>query len=125
MENVGNAWKSNTKPTLTNSSKRNYFREDSDASQSSYVGHEMMTNGHDTSGVGKRTEKSPEAVNNEYKFIVLVEATLKIGTNTCRQECVGTALTENKVVTAGHCVQPDLKSNAKVSEVNVFLLALF
>ena len=31
-ENIGNAWKSNSKPFLTNSSKRNYFRENSEVS---------------------------------------------------------------------------------------------
>ena len=46
-ENLENAWKSNSKPILTNSSKRNVFREDSDASQSSDNGHEPMTFGHD------------------------------------------------------------------------------
>ena len=46
-ENIGNAWKNKSKPILTNSSKQNYFRENSDISQSSDEGHVMMTNSHD------------------------------------------------------------------------------
>ena len=46
-ENTESAWKSNSKPILTNSSKRNVFREDSDNSHTSDNGHEMMTIGHD------------------------------------------------------------------------------
>ena len=46
-ENTGNAWNSNSKAILTNSSKRNYFREDSNASQSSDEGDGSMTISHD------------------------------------------------------------------------------
>ena len=72
--------------------------------------------------VGKRGENSPEAVNDEYKFIVLVETIFQNESETWFAECVGTIVTENQVITAGHCVQPDLMNNAKVSEVNVFFL---
>ena len=47
-ENIGNAWKSKSKPILTSSSKQNYFRENSEISQSSDEGHVMMTNSHDS-----------------------------------------------------------------------------
>ena len=40
-ENTGNAWNINSKPILANSSKRNYFRENSDVSQSSDEGHDQ------------------------------------------------------------------------------------
>ena len=46
-ENTGNAWKSNSKPILTNSSKRNYLREVSGASQSSDEGHDRVIISHD------------------------------------------------------------------------------
>ena len=46
-ENIGNAWKTNSKPILVNSSQRNYFREDSDASLLSDNGNEPITIGHD------------------------------------------------------------------------------
>ena len=43
-----NAWKSNSKPTLASSSRQDYFRRNSDVSQSSDDDHEeMMTNSHD------------------------------------------------------------------------------
>ena len=48
-DNIGNAWKSNSKPILTDSSKRNYFRENSDVSQSSDEGHDRITFSHDKS----------------------------------------------------------------------------
>ena len=46
-ENIGNESKNKSKPILTKSSKQNYFRENSDISQSSDEGHVMMTNSHD------------------------------------------------------------------------------
>ena len=46
-ENIGNAWKSKSKPILTSSSKQNYFRENSEISQSNDEGHVLMTNSHD------------------------------------------------------------------------------
>ena len=46
-ENTGNAYQINSKRILANSSRRNYFREDSDASQSSDNGHDTMTISHD------------------------------------------------------------------------------
>ena len=70
--------------------------------------------------VGKRSDNSPEAVNDEFKFIVLVETTSNNGTHTWIQECAGTVVTENQVITAGHCVQPRFKR--EISEVNVFVL---
>ena len=72
--------------------------------------------------VGKRSENSPEAVNKEYQFIVLVETKFFNRSHTWGQECVGTLVTETQVVTAGHCVQPELKNNAQILEVNVFFL---
>ena len=75
--------------------------------------------------MGKRSDNSPAAVNKEYKFIVLVEATSTNGTHTWLEKCVGTIVTENQVITAGHCVQPRLKNNAEISEVNIFVLRYF
>ena len=75
--------------------------------------------------VGKRGENSPEAVNQEYKFIVLVETTFYNRSNTWAQECVGTLVTETQVVTAGHCVQPELEYNAHSLEVNLFFLQCY
>ena len=52
-EDAGNAWKNNSKPIFTNISRRNYFREDSVASQSSDEGHDKLTLSHDmVTGVG-------------------------------------------------------------------------
>ena len=72
--------------------------------------------------VGKRSGNSPQAVNQEYQFIVLVETKFFNGSHTLVETCVGTVVTENQVITAGHCVQPQLKNHAEISEVNVFFL---
>ena len=72
--------------------------------------------------MGKRGDNSPAAVNDEFKFIVLVETTFHNQTETWITECVGTVVRGNQVVTAGHCVQPEPQDNANVSEVNVFFL---
>ena len=72
--------------------------------------------------VGKRGENSPEAVNDEYNFSVLVQPQIQIGSKIWEVECVGTLVTDNIVVTAGHCVQSSLENNAEISAVNVFFL---
>ena len=46
-ENAGNAWKTNSKPISASVSRRDYFRGNSDVSQSSDEDHVMMTNSHD------------------------------------------------------------------------------
>ena len=46
-KNIGNAWKTNSKPVLATSSRRNYSRENSDVSQSHDEYHVRMTNSHD------------------------------------------------------------------------------
>ena len=46
-ESTGNAWKTNSKPILASGSRRNYFRGNSDVSQSSDEDHNIMTNSHD------------------------------------------------------------------------------
>ena len=46
-KNAANAWKATSKPILTSSSRRDYFRGNSDVSQSSDEDHVMMTNSHD------------------------------------------------------------------------------
>ena len=73
--------------------------------------------------VGKRSDNSPDADNQEYQFIVLVVTKFFNGSHTLVGTCVGTVVTENQVITAGHCVQPQLKNHAEISEVNVFFLS--
>ena len=46
-ESTGNAWTTNSKPILASGSRRNYFRGNSDVSQSSDEDHNIMTNSHD------------------------------------------------------------------------------
>ena len=54
-----NAWKSNSKPTLASSSRQDYFRRNSDVSQSSDDDHEeMMTNSHDMVTGAKPTPRT-------------------------------------------------------------------
>ena len=52
-EDAGNAWKNNSKPIFTNSSRRNYFRGDSVVSQSSDEGHDKLTVSHGSIGIFK------------------------------------------------------------------------
>ena len=47
-ENTGNTWNINSKPILASSSKGNYFRENSDVSQSSDEGLNRVTISHDS-----------------------------------------------------------------------------
>ena len=57
---VKNAWKSNSKPDMSTSSRQDYFRRNSENSQSSDDGHEedMMTNSHDMVTGAKPTPRT-------------------------------------------------------------------
>ena len=59
-ENTGNVWKNKSKPILTSSSKQNYFRENSDDSQSSDEGHVLMIQSRDNGY--KRTIYTPKMI---------------------------------------------------------------
>ena len=62
-EKTGNAWKINSKPILANSSRQNYFREDSVASQSSDEGQDRVTISHDmVTGANPTPRTVPEVL---------------------------------------------------------------